>query len=102
MVRTIRVISRLLGELALGVTFVTRAIGDTVVDIEEMAPFFVPNNVPEPQLRLAGAIMLLFAGCLSMLALGYVVDSTRVDERSSAPARENMSPQPRLETSPCS
>jgi hypothetical protein len=78
----IRAIPRLLGKLFLGVTFVTRAIGDTVHDIDEMSPFLAPINIPEPQLRLTGAIMLLFVGSLSMLAVGYVVDSTRADDQS--------------------
>jgi hypothetical protein len=91
MVRAIREIPRLLGKLFLSVAFVTRAIGDTVHDIDEMAPFLAPINVPEPQLRLTGAIMLLFVGSLSMLAVGYVVDSTRIDDQTPPPAAENMS-----------
>jgi hypothetical protein len=87
MVRTIREIPRFLGKLFLGLSFVTRALGDTVLDVEEMAPFFAPNNLADPHLNLAGAIMLLFAGSLSMLAVGYVVDSTRDDDRSSEGAR---------------
>jgi hypothetical protein len=39
--------------------------------------------MPDPQFRLVGAIMLLFAGSLSILVVGYVVDSTRANERSS-------------------
>jgi hypothetical protein len=72
-------------------TFVTRAIGDTVRDIDEMVPFLAPVNIPEPQLRLTGAILLLFVGSLSMLAVGYVVDSTRADDPSPQAAAENMS-----------
>jgi hypothetical protein len=77
MVRTIREIPGLLGKLFLGLTFVTRALGDTVLNLEELTPLLAANNLPEPQLKLAGVIMLLFAGSLSMLAVGYVVDSTR-------------------------
>jgi hypothetical protein len=91
MVRVIREIPKLLGKLFLSVTFVTRAIGDTVHDIEEMSPFLAPMNIPEPQLRLTGAILLLFVGSLSMLAVGYVVDSTRADDQAAPPATENIS-----------
>jgi hypothetical protein len=91
MVRAIRAIPRLLGKLFLSVTFVTRAIGDTVHDIDEMSPFLAPLNIPEPQLRLTGAIMLLFVGSLSMLAVGYIVDSTRADDHAPPPATENIS-----------
>ena len=91
MVRAIRQIPRLLGKLFLSVTFVTRAIGDTVHDIDEMSPFLAPINIPEPQLRLTGAIMLLFVGSLSMLAVGYVVDSTRADDQTPPAAAENVS-----------
>ncbi len=80
MIRSIRAIPGFLGRLLVGTTFVTRVFGDAVLDAEEMGPFVVPNNIPEPQLHLAGAIMLLFAGSLSILAVGYVVDSTRGGE----------------------
>ena len=91
MVRAIRAIPRLLGKLFLSVTFVTRAIGDTVHDIDEMSPFLAPINIPEPQLRLTGAIMLLFVGSLSMLAVGYIVDSTRATINRRHPSAENIS-----------
>jgi hypothetical protein len=91
MVHAIRQIPRLLGRLFVSVTFVTRAIGDTVHDIEEMSPFLAPINIPEPQLRLTGAIVLLFVGSLSMLAVGYIVDSTRADDQSPPPAAETAS-----------
>jgi putative oxidoreductase len=80
MIRLIREIPGLLGKILVGTTFVTRAFGDAVLDAEEMGPFLAPNNIPDPQLRLAGAIVLLFAGSLSILAVGYVVDSTRDGE----------------------
>jgi hypothetical protein len=80
MVCTIREIPGLLGKLVLGATFGTTALGDTVLDVGEMAPLLAANNLPDPHLKLAGVIVLLFAGSLSMLAVGYVVDSTREDE----------------------
>jgi putative oxidoreductase len=78
--RLSRAIPGLLGKLLVGTTFVTRAFGDAVMDAEEVGLFLAPANVPDPQVRLAGAIMLLFAGSLSILAVGYVVDSTRDGE----------------------
>lgn len=74
-----RAIPVLLGRLLVGATFVTRALGDAVLDAEEIGPFLAPADIAEPQLRLAGAIVLLFAGSLSILAVGYVVDSTRAE-----------------------
>jgi hypothetical protein len=44
---------------------------------ELAAPWAVANNSPDPQVRLAGAIVTIFAGCLALLALGHVVDSIR-------------------------
>jgi hypothetical protein len=41
------------------------------------APWALANNGPDPQVKLAGAIVLIFAGCLALLALGHVVDSIR-------------------------
>jgi hypothetical protein len=76
----IRAIPGLLGKLLVSTSLVTRAFGDAVLDAEEMGPFLAPNNLLEPQLRLAGAIVLLFAGSLSILAVGYVVDSVRAAE----------------------
>jgi hypothetical protein len=72
----------LLGKTLLGLAFVTKSLGDTVFDANEISPFLGPNAA-DPQIRLAGAIMLLFAGSLSILAFGYVIDSTRLDDRSS-------------------
>ena len=80
MIRLIRAIPGLLGKLLVGSTFVTRAFGDAVLDAEEVEPFLALGNIPDPQQRIAGAIMLLFAGSLSILAVGYVVDSTRDGE----------------------
>jgi hypothetical protein len=83
MVCTFRDILGLLGRVLAGVFVATGAVGDMVLDVEEIAPFIAANNMPDPQFRLVGAIMLLFAGSLSILVVGYVVDSTRADERSS-------------------
>ncbi len=53
--------------------------GGALPKLDEAAPWFAANNVPDPQVKLAGAIMLLFAAGLSLLAVGYVVDSIRSD-----------------------
>jgi hypothetical protein len=44
---------------------------------ELAAPWALANNGPDPQVRLAGAIVMIFVGCLALLALGHVVDSIR-------------------------
>jgi hypothetical protein len=77
-----RDIPGLLGRVLAGFLLATRALGDTVLDVEEIGPWLAANNIPDPQFRLAGAIMLLFAGSLSILMVGFVVDSTRPDDQS--------------------
>jgi hypothetical protein len=78
-----REIPGLLGRVIAGVLLVaTEALGDTVLDVEEMGPWLAANNMPDPHFRLAGAIMLLFAGSVSILVVGYVVDCTRPDAQS--------------------
>ncbi len=78
--RSIREIPGLLGRVFAGVLLATEAMGDTVPDLEEIAPLLMANNMLDPQFRLAGAIMILFAGSLSILVVGYVVDSTRSED----------------------
>lgn len=77
-----REIPGLLGRVLAGVLLATEAIGDTVLDVKEMGPWLAANNMPDPQFRLAGAIMLLFAGSVSILVVGYVVDCTRPNGQS--------------------
>jgi hypothetical protein len=79
----IREISGLLGKIFLSFIFANNACADTVFNARGMAPMLGPNNAADPQVKLAGAIMLLFAGSLSILAFGYVFDSTRLDDRST-------------------
>lgn len=74
-----REILGLLGRVLAGVLLATEAFGDTVPDVKELGPWLAANNVPDPQFRLAGAIMLLFAGSVSILVIGYVIDCTRPD-----------------------
>jgi hypothetical protein len=76
----LRRLPELLGRLVTGALLTTRAMADAVFDFDEAIPLAVANNVPDPQLKLAGAIIILFAGCLSILVVGYIVDSTRPQE----------------------
>ena len=77
-----REIPGLLGRVIAGVLLATEAFGDTVLDVEEMGPWLAANNMPDPHSRLAGAIMLLFVGSVSILVVGYVVDCTRPNGQS--------------------
>jgi|BogFormECP12_OM1_1039635.scaffolds.fasta_scaffold08482_1 hypothetical protein len=78
-----REIPGLLGRVIAGVLLVaTEALGDTVLNVEEIGPWLAANNMPDPHFRLAGAIMLLFAGSVSILVVGYVVDCTRPNGQS--------------------
>ena len=83
MTRRLRKIPGLVGRALTGLLLYTGAFGDTVLDFEELGPWLAANNHARSAARLAGAIMLLFAGSLSILVVGYVVDSTRDDEGSS-------------------
>lgn len=58
------------------------AAASVVLDAEEAAPAFLARNVPDPQLGLTLAIVLLFAGSLTILLVGYVADSTRPHDQS--------------------
>ena len=79
----IRRIPAMVGQSFAGVLVATRALGDTVLDLEELEPLIVANNFADPQLKLAGAIIMLFVGSLTILVVGYVLDSTRPLNRSS-------------------
>ena len=73
----IRKASSFLGRLLAGCLLSNRALGGTLLHFDEAAPLLVGKNVVESQAGLAGVIMLLFAGGLSLLAVGYVLDSLR-------------------------
>jgi hypothetical protein len=77
---SIRRSPRLLGCILAGCLLNTRALGGTLLAFDETTPLFAVNNMATPQVKLAGAIMLLFAGSLSLLAVGYVVDSVRSED----------------------
>jgi len=52
-----REIPGLLGRVIAGVLLVaTEALGDTVLNVEEIGPWLAANNMPDPHFRLAGAI----------------------------------------------
>jgi hypothetical protein len=76
MVATIRMIPAALALIFAGLFVGNAALGETTLDLDAMIPRLAPNNVPEPQLMLAGTILMLFAGSLCLLLVGYVVDST--------------------------
>jgi hypothetical protein len=77
MVATFRKIPAALVPILAGLFLGTAAVAGTTPNLYEIGPRLAANNVPEPQLMLAGTIMILFAGSLCLLVLGYVVDSTR-------------------------
>lgn len=83
MLDTIRQAARLLGRICAGCLLSTRALGGTLLDLDETAPALVANNMADPQIKLAGTIMLLFAGGLSLLSIGYVLDSLRSENPPS-------------------
>ena len=87
MTSRVRKIPGLIGRALAGLLLYNGALGDTVLDFEELGPWIAANNQLDPAARLAGAIMLLFAGSLSLLVVGYVVDSTRADQPSSLDGR---------------
>ncbi len=72
-----------LGRGLAGVLLTASAMGDTVLDIEEMTPLLAANNVPDPRFKLMGAILLLFAGSLCVLLIGHLIDSVRLDKSAS-------------------
>ena len=78
----LREIPGLLGRVLAGVLLATEAFGATVLDVEETGRWLAANNMPDPHFRLASAIMLLFAGSVSILVVGYVIDCTRPNSQS--------------------
>lgn len=77
----IRRMIRPLGKLAAGLAVANRALGALVPDLEEVVPVLAANNVVDQRLELIDAIMILFAGSLTILFLGYVAESTRPVDR---------------------
>ena len=75
----IRLISGILASVIAWCSLLTRAVGGTLLDCHEASPWIGAANVADPQIKLASTILLLFAGGLSLLAIGHVVDSLRTD-----------------------
>ena len=76
-------IPRLLGQVALVAAPAGRVVGELLRDVEDVAPAFLPANLPDPQLQLVNTIALLFASSLSMLVCGYVFESDNFSTRES-------------------
>jgi len=87
-----RAIPRVLGQVALAAGPVSNAVGDVMRDVEDLVPAIFPANLPDPQLQLVNMIALLFAGSLSMLACGYVFESTNFTAREPAPPSRPLVP----------
>jgi hypothetical protein len=83
MVDTYREIPGFLGRLLPGVLLTASAMGDTLLDVEEVTPLLAANNMPDPRFKLMGAILLLLAGSLCVLLIGHLIDSVRLDESAS-------------------
>jgi hypothetical protein len=71
----------LLAWLVIGAMTTTKVLAGVVLDLEKAAPLAAVNNVPDPNLKLASAIIILFSGCLSILFIGYIIDSIRPGEK---------------------
>jgi hypothetical protein len=83
MAESFRQIPGLLGWVLAGVLLTTSAMGDVVLDVDEMTPTLAANNMPDPQFKLMGAILLMFAGSLCVLLIGHLIDSLRLDNSNS-------------------
>ncbi|QEH31859.1 hypothetical protein OJF2_03260 [Aquisphaera giovannonii] len=57
-----------------------RALGGTALRGRELGPWPAANNPADPSLRLLGAILMIFAASLCMLAVGYITDTTRLGD----------------------
>jgi hypothetical protein len=81
MIDALRKASGLLVQLLAGLLLSASALGGTLhkLDPEHAGHWLLANNAPDPQVRLTGAILVVFAGGLSLLAAGYVADSLRSD-----------------------
>lgn len=76
----LRKVPELLGQALTPLLLNISASGETSLDFEDLGPWLAANNLPDPAARLVGAIVLLFAGSLSLLVVGYVIDSTRANQ----------------------
>lgn len=70
MPRTVRGIVAVLGRILLCTIFLLSAVGNKIPNFRAVAGAMESEGVPAPQLMLAGAIVFLIAGSLSVI-LGY-------------------------------
>ena len=70
MPRTLQGIVAVLGRILLCTIFLLAAVGNKIPHFQAVAGFMAKEGVPAPQFMLAGAIVFLIAGSLSVI-LGY-------------------------------
>jgi putative oxidoreductase len=70
MPRTLQGIVAVLGRILLCTIFLLSAVGNKIPNFQAVAGFMAKEGVPAPQVMLAGAIIFLIAGSLSVI-LGY-------------------------------
>ena len=70
MPRTLQGIVAVLGRILLCTIFLLSALGNKIPNFQAVAGYMAKEGVPAPQVMLAGAIVFLIAGSLSVI-LGY-------------------------------
>ena len=70
MPRTLQGIVAVLGRILLCTIFLLSAVGNKIPNFQAVAGYMAKEGVPAPQVMLAGAIVFLIAGSLSII-LGY-------------------------------
>ena len=61
-------VASLLGRLMIATIFLMSAVGNKIPNFESVATYMASEGVPQPQIMLAGAIVFLIAGSLSVIA----------------------------------
>ena len=56
------------GRLMIATIFLMSAVGNKIPKFNDVATYMASEGVPLPQVMLAGAIVFLIAGCLSVIA----------------------------------
>lgn len=70
MQKTIQSLTTVLGRFMIATIFLLSAVGNNIPKFQDVAGYMGSKGVPQPQLMLAGAIVFLIAGSLSMI-VGY-------------------------------
>jgi putative oxidoreductase len=70
MKNTIHGLTTVLGRLLLSTIFLMSAVGNKIPNFDQVASTMKGQGIPQPQVMLAGAILFLVAGSLSII-LGY-------------------------------